>query len=119
MRLYEFEGAELFRREGIPVPDSALASNPEESRDRAQDIGLPVVIKAQVLYAVEDEMALTLEDFMGRRTSLIYFNGDPKLASAAAKLMGDQLGWSRARRRAEIRGYRKTVEDMFYFRRKA
>jgi glycerol-3-phosphate dehydrogenase len=77
------------------------------------------VIKAQVLYAVEDEMALTLEDFMGRRTSLVYFNGDSKLASAAAKLMGDQLGWSRTRRRAEIKRYRKTVEDMFYFRRKA
>ncbi len=49
MRLYEFEGAELFRREGIPVPDYALASSPEEARQKAQDIGLPVVIKAQVL----------------------------------------------------------------------
>jgi len=49
MRLYEFEGAELFRREGIPVPDFALASTPEEAKDKAQQIGLPVVIKAQVL----------------------------------------------------------------------
>ena len=49
MRLYEFEGIELFRREGIPVPKYALAVSLEEARDRAQDIGLPVVLKAQVL----------------------------------------------------------------------
>ncbi len=49
MRLYEFEGAELFRREGIPVPESALAASPSEARARATDIGLPVVLKAQVL----------------------------------------------------------------------
>jgi len=49
MRLYEFEGSELFRREGIPVPDYALATNPHEVRQKAEEIGLPVVIKAQVL----------------------------------------------------------------------
>ena len=49
MRLYEFEGTELLRREGIPVPDYALATSPEEAREKAQDIGLPVVLKAQVL----------------------------------------------------------------------
>lgn len=49
MKLYEFEGVELFRREGIPVPDSALATSPEEACARAEAIGLPVVLKAQVL----------------------------------------------------------------------
>ena len=49
MRLYEFEGVELFRREGIPAPDYALATSPEEAQGKAQDIGLPVVLKAQVL----------------------------------------------------------------------
>ena len=49
MRLYEFEGSQLFRREGIPVPDYALATSPEEAREKAQEIGLPVVVKAQVL----------------------------------------------------------------------
>ena len=49
MRLYEFEGGELFRREGILVPDYALATSPQEAREKAQEIGLPVVIKAQVL----------------------------------------------------------------------
>ena len=49
MRLYEFEGSELFRQEGIPVPDYALAASPQEAREKAEEIGLPVVIKAQVL----------------------------------------------------------------------
>jgi succinyl-CoA synthetase beta subunit len=49
MRLYEFEGHELFSREGVPVPDYALAASGQEAREKAQDMGLPVVIKAQVL----------------------------------------------------------------------
>ncbi len=49
MRLYEFEGIELFRRKGIPVLNYGLAASPEEARESAQKIGLPVVIKAQVL----------------------------------------------------------------------
>jgi succinyl-CoA synthetase beta subunit len=49
MRLYEFEGIELFRREGIPVPDYAVVTSPREARQRAAELGLPVVIKAQVL----------------------------------------------------------------------
>jgi len=49
MKLYEFEGIELFHAEGIPVPAYALASSPEEAREKAVEIGLPVVIKAQVL----------------------------------------------------------------------
>ncbi len=49
MRLYEFEGSDLFRREGIPVPNYAVATSPQEARQKAEELGLPVVIKAQVL----------------------------------------------------------------------
>ncbi len=49
MRLYEFEGFDLFRREGIPVPTYALAASPQEAQEKAQEVGLPVVVKAQVL----------------------------------------------------------------------
>ena len=49
MRLYEFEGCKLFQSEGIPVPRFAMAASPREAREKAQEIGLPVVIKAQVL----------------------------------------------------------------------
>jgi succinyl-CoA synthetase beta subunit len=49
MRLFEFEGSRVFHREGIPIPDYALVSSPREARHKAEEIGLPVVIKAQVL----------------------------------------------------------------------
>jgi len=49
MRLYEFEASDLIRREGIPTPDYVVAANPQEARQKAKEIGVPVVIKAQVL----------------------------------------------------------------------
>jgi succinyl-CoA synthetase beta subunit len=49
MRLYEYEGAELFRRESIPIPEYGLAMGPDEAVRVAGKIGLPVILKAQVL----------------------------------------------------------------------
>ncbi len=49
MKLYEYEGVELFKEGGIPVPDFAIATTAEEAREKAEAIGVPVVIKAQVL----------------------------------------------------------------------
>lgn len=49
MKLYEYEGMQLFTREGIPVPEYAIVQTPEEAREKATEMGLPVVIKAQVL----------------------------------------------------------------------
>jgi glycerol-3-phosphate dehydrogenase len=77
--------------------------------------GCPVV-KAEVIHAVEDEMAVTLEDFMSRRTDLMHFDGKGRLPGVVAKLMGKRLGWKRARRKAEIHRYRQAVEQMFRFR---
>jgi succinyl-CoA synthetase beta subunit len=47
--LYEFQGKELFRRCGIPVSEGRLAMRPEEARAGAEELGGPVVVKAQVL----------------------------------------------------------------------
>jgi len=49
MDLYEYQGKELFRRFGIPVSEGRLATTPEEARAAAEEIGGPVVVKAQVL----------------------------------------------------------------------
>ncbi len=49
MDLYEYQGKELFRRFGIPVSEGRLATSPREARDAAEDLGMPVVVKAQVL----------------------------------------------------------------------
>jgi succinyl-CoA synthetase beta subunit len=47
--LYEYQGKQLFARFGIPVSDGRLATNPEEALAAAEEIGGPVVVKAQVL----------------------------------------------------------------------
>ena len=49
MRFYEYEAKSLLRRQGIQVPQHGLATNPEEARGIASDIGFPVVLKSQVL----------------------------------------------------------------------
>src|SRR5436853_6778361 len=49
MDLYEYQGKELFKRHGIAVSDGRLATAPAEARAAAEDLGGPVVVKAQVL----------------------------------------------------------------------
>src|SRR5512143_2507883 len=49
MDLYEYQGKDLFRRIGIPVSEGRLATSPEEARKAAEELGGPVVVKAQVL----------------------------------------------------------------------
>jgi succinyl-CoA synthetase beta subunit len=48
-RLYEYQGKELLRGMGIPVPRGRVARDPIQAAKIAQEIGLPVAIKAQVL----------------------------------------------------------------------
>ncbi len=49
MDLYEYQGKQLFARFGIPVSEGRLATSPDEARAAAEEIGGPVVVKAQVL----------------------------------------------------------------------
>src|SRR6478736_7349539 len=49
MDLNEYQGKQLFARYGIPVSDGRLATSPEEARAAAEELGGPVVVKAQVL----------------------------------------------------------------------
>ncbi|MEM1933090.1 MAG: ADP-forming succinate--CoA ligase subunit beta [Desulfurococcaceae archaeon] len=49
MKLYEYEAKEIVSKYGIPVPKGRVVSNPDEARSAALEIGLPVVIKSQVL----------------------------------------------------------------------
>lgn len=60
-------------------------------------------IAAQILFAVREEMALTLADAVMRRTGIGQF-GPPssETLQAAASIMAKELGWSQTRRAAEI-----------------
>jgi succinyl-CoA synthetase beta subunit len=49
VRLLEYQGKELFRKYGIPVPNSQVIRDPAETRAAIKIVGLPAVIKAQVL----------------------------------------------------------------------
>src|SRR5436190_11556838 len=49
MDLYEYQGKELFKRHGIAVSEGRLATTPLEARAAAEELGEPVVVKAQVL----------------------------------------------------------------------
>jgi len=47
--LYEYQGKQLFARAGIPVSEGRVAETPEQARAGAEELGGPVVVKAQVL----------------------------------------------------------------------
>ncbi|MCE5250416.1 succinate--CoA ligase subunit beta [bacterium] len=49
MRLHEHEAADIFESFGIPAPLRGVAETPEETLRIAEEIGFPVILKAQVL----------------------------------------------------------------------
>ncbi len=49
MDLLEYQGKQLFRNHGVPTPDGRPAQTTEEAVEAAEELGYPVVIKAQVL----------------------------------------------------------------------
>jgi succinyl-CoA synthetase beta subunit len=48
MDLLEYQGKQLFARQGIPVPSGRAAASVEEAVDAADAVGYPCVVKAQV-----------------------------------------------------------------------
>jgi glycerol-3-phosphate dehydrogenase len=78
--------------------------------------GCPV-LRAEALFAAEEEMALTLEDFMLRRTELMLFDRGHGLDASeeAARLMGSVLGWDGRERRRQVERYKEAVARMTAF----
>jgi glycerol-3-phosphate dehydrogenase len=77
---------------------------------------LPVT-RAEVEYAVREEMAMHLEDFMERRSRLLLWEPDNGLAVAegVARTMAALLGWDAARIRDEINRYQALVDRLKSF----
>ena len=68
-------------------------------------------VAAQVVFSVREEMALTLEDLVMRRTSIGQFGTpEPELLARLAAMMGAELGWSPARQQSEIDGINRLYE---------
>jgi glycerol-3-phosphate dehydrogenase len=86
------------------------------AKDRA--LGAPVMPaqpdpRAEVVAAVEGELAMTLEDVLRRRTQLALFDpsGGTEVADEVAGLMAQRLGWSADDARAAARAYVETVRE--------
>src|SRR3989344_3914470 len=77
MKLYEYEGKELFRKEGIPLPEGRLISSVTE----ANNIGLPAIVKAQILSGKR-----------GRSGLIIPCKSEDELKSAVKQLLTKAVG---------------------------
>jgi glycerol-3-phosphate dehydrogenase len=75
------------------------------------------VTRAEVEYAVREEMALTLEDFMERRGRLLLWEPDNGLSIAddVARAMAAVLGWDATRARDEAERYRALADRLKQF----
>jgi succinyl-CoA synthetase beta subunit len=49
MDLLEYQGKQLFKQHGVPVPDGRPANTVDEAVEAGEELGYPVVVKAQVL----------------------------------------------------------------------
>ncbi|NOZ51168.1 MAG: ADP-forming succinate--CoA ligase subunit beta [Chloroflexi bacterium] len=49
MKLHEFQAKRIFAQHGVPIPKGEVATSAVYAREIAQRLGLPVVIKSQVL----------------------------------------------------------------------
>jgi glycerol-3-phosphate dehydrogenase len=74
--------------------------------------GLPYT-RAEVVYAVRNEMARTVDDVLSRRTRARLLARDASAAAAddVAALMGAELDWSDAERARQVAHYRMLVDE--------
>ena len=47
-KFYEYQGKDIFKKSGIPIPEGEVVKSPGEARKAAEKLGRPVVVKAQV-----------------------------------------------------------------------
>ena len=76
MKLHEYQSKQLFGKYGVPVPQGIVAETPGAARAAAERIGLPVVIKSQVLVGGRGKaggvkVAKTLDDVEARARDIL------------------------------------------------
>lgn len=74
---------------------------------------LPLTLRAQLIYCVENEMCLTPSDYLIRRTSSLYFDIDTvqKYGRAVVKEMQNLLGWTDELTERFAKDLRSAVEE--------
>ena len=81
MRLLEYQGKELFKKYDIPVPVSHLVRKVSEIPDALREVGLPAVIKAQVLAGGR-----------GKAGGVVVVNSEGDATKEASRIMGLRIG---------------------------
>ena len=76
MKLHEFQSKQIFGKYGVPVPAGIVADNVDDAVKAAEQIGLPVVIKAQVLVGGRGKaggvkVAKTLDDVREKAAAIL------------------------------------------------
>jgi glycerol-3-phosphate dehydrogenase len=77
----------------------------------------PGVLRAEIEQVLDEEMALTLDDVLERRTRLLLFDEQQGLAAAEpiAALAAARLGWDAARTTTEVDAYRRLTAALRRF----
>jgi glycerol-3-phosphate dehydrogenase len=88
-----------------------LTEDSESSATRISE-KLPV-IKAQVIFAVKEEMARTVEDFLSRRTRCLLLDAreSVKMAPLVAGIMASELGKSKDWEKEQIESYQSLAKN--------
>jgi glycerol-3-phosphate dehydrogenase len=75
--------------------------------------GFPSVL-AEVVYGVREEMAISIEDILARRTGLQFFSWAQARAAAPAvgAIMARELGWSPDQQKDAVEGYIRKIDRL-------
>ena len=70
-------------------------------------------LKAEIVYAIREEMACTLRDFLARRIRLEVTDWQAAIHAApvVAAVMGGEMGWTAERQQKESAAYKSMVEQ--------
>ncbi len=79
MKIHEYQAKEIFAKYGIPIPFEQLATTPDQAVKAAEAVGLPVMVKAQVLVGGRGKAggvkkADTLEEVKTKATAILGMN---------------------------------------------
>ncbi len=88
----------------------ALAETPGLAAVIHEPSGL---IAAELIFAVEHDLAVTLTDVLARRVLLAFEPGHGlESVDEAVRILGDHLGWDDDRRAVEVEGYRTWLDRL-------
>lgn len=115
--LPETTARHLIEAYGVDVIEVLRLCEDDPALAQPIDPALPY-LRAEVIFAAENEMALTLCDVLMRRTHTLYESGDGVLlqAGAIAAELGARLKWDDARMQREVAEYEIQVARTRAFR---